>query len=656
MIDHKIHTSISGGILAIILFFCAASVVAQSTGQGTTNSVGMEFVRIPAGRFQMGGNTGKYVERPVRQVTLSAFEIATTEVTQRQWEQIMGHNPSHPDYGVGSSHPVTMVSWYDAVVYANRLSIVEGLEPAYRINGSTDPDRWGEVPSEPDSTWNAVEMNLNAEGYRLPTEAEWEYAARGGSRSRGYRYSGGDTADEVAWYRENSEGYTRPVGTRKPNELGLYDMSGNVWEWVWDRYPTGYPTDDEINPTGFYTGPGRVVRGGSWDRDATSVRSTYYGGGRPYGRTPVDGFRLIRRSEPILGAIRVTVETTGIVYLDGEQVDELEAGGSLSLDSLELGDRRVEVRYHDGKTESNMVSVDFDVEAEVSFRYVERPEVTTRKNSVGMTFVSVPAGRFLMGSAGGRDNERPIHEVTVRSFAIAATEVTQLQWETIMGGNPSDPRLGIGPEYPVNTVCWYDAIVYANTLSLSEGLEPVYAIGGSTDPVSWGEVPARDWSGEMPPTEEIINTWAAVTMSIDADGYRLPTEAEWEYAARGGPFSWGYDYSGSAVAGDVAWHGGWRGGNSRGRIHPVGTKEPNELWLYDMSGSVSEWVWDFMSSTYPSDAQQDPTGSPSGTSRVRRGGSWQGSTDEARTTRRISGDPRRRDNRTGFRLVRPAVR
>jgi len=260
----------------------------------------IEMVQIPGGSFDMGSNNGDSNESPVHTVTLSSFYMGKYEVTQEQWAAVMGSNPSYfkdsPASGeIQGKRPVECVSWYNALVFCNKLSMMEGLTPAYSISGSTDPAVWGTVPtSNNNTTWDAVEIVAGSTGYRLPTEAQWEYAARGGNGSPGnYEYSGSNNVYDVAWYSGNSGGKTHEVGKKAPNGLGLYDMSGNVLEWCWDWYGS-YSSGAQTDPMGASSGSFRVLRGGSWDYSAVYLRSAYRYYFSPFSRYYVLGFRLVR--------------------------------------------------------------------------------------------------------------------------------------------------------------------------------------------------------------------------------------------------------------------------------------------------------------------------------------------------------------------------
>ena len=206
------------------------------------------MVLVPAGTTS--ANNGS--------ITVSQdYYIGKYEVTQAEWEAVMTGNSNGisatPSYFAGKpNNPVESVSWYDTMVFCNRKSIAEGLTPVYSISGTTNPDSWGASPDwENNATWNAVTVNSSANGYRLPTDAEWEYAARGGAGGSATTYAGSNNIGEVAWYYYNSGNTSHTVGTKLPNELGIYDMSGNVWEWCYDWYPG-------------YEGSRRVGRGGGW--------------------------------------------------------------------------------------------------------------------------------------------------------------------------------------------------------------------------------------------------------------------------------------------------------------------------------------------------------------------------------------------------------
>ena len=277
------------------------------SAEHSLNVVDDGSVYVEGGSFQMGSTAGESDEKPVHQVTVSTFYMSRYEVTHGQYlEFLNGAGVSAAgrlngnevidmdDSDVAFSHdgtlfsfsgsgyadsidcPVMKVTWYGAAEYANWLSAESGLTPVYTINGTS------------------VTANWSANGYRLPTEAEWEYAARGGNASKGYLYAGSDNADEVGWYSSNSGQSTHPVGGKAPNELGLYDMSGNVYEWCWD-WKGSYSSGSQSNPRGPASGSNRVIRGGSWSNRARYLRSANRYNDSPGYSSSNLGFRLVRR-------------------------------------------------------------------------------------------------------------------------------------------------------------------------------------------------------------------------------------------------------------------------------------------------------------------------------------------------------------------------
>ena len=240
-----------------------------------------DLVAIKGGDFTMGGENGD--EKPPHLVSVSDFEMSKHEVTWWQYgmyataERERGIElPESPGWGISGDNPVVNVSWYDALGYANWLSGRSGVDGVYKGLG-TDNVEW-ESPNRP--------------GYRLPTEAEWEYAARGGKQQEWAGTNAGDSLGYYMWYGWNSGSRTRPVGGKKANPFGLYDMSGNVWEWCWDWYGA-YGEAAQSNPLGPSQGASRVLRGGSWNNGAEICRSANRNFYIPDDRYADVGFRLV---------------------------------------------------------------------------------------------------------------------------------------------------------------------------------------------------------------------------------------------------------------------------------------------------------------------------------------------------------------------------
>jgi formylglycine-generating enzyme required for sulfatase activity len=221
------------------------------------NGVAFNMIYVSGGTFTMGitleqGSDAESDEKPAHQVTLSSYYIGETEVTQALWQAVMGSNPSRFK---GSNLPVEQVSWNDCQEFITKLNATTGQK------------------------------------FRLPTEAEWEYAACGGKNSKGYKYSGSNNINDVAWYWKNSDFNTHPVKTKQPNELGIYDMSGNVWEWCNDRWGN-YSSNAQTNPAGPSSGSYRANRGGAWDYNARYCSVSYRGCDAPYNHLDGLGLRL----------------------------------------------------------------------------------------------------------------------------------------------------------------------------------------------------------------------------------------------------------------------------------------------------------------------------------------------------------------------------
>ncbi len=255
-------------LIFIAFLFCLAC------GNRTSGKLlGIKMVRIPEGTFMMGlenGNTDN--TQPVHRVNVSEFLMSATEITQRQFQRVMGKNPSRV---IGNNFPVENASWFDAVRFCNRISELAGLDLCY----NTD-------------TW---QCDFSKNGCRLPTEAEWEYACRAGSNEKYCFGNDKSRLTEYAWYSANTSG-TYPVGVKKPNAWGLYDMHGNVYEWCSDFYDENYYKNSPINnPTGHQSGSYRVLRGGSWFNHSDYLRSAHRGREHQGVGDSHIGFRVVYR-------------------------------------------------------------------------------------------------------------------------------------------------------------------------------------------------------------------------------------------------------------------------------------------------------------------------------------------------------------------------
>ncbi len=309
------------------------------------------MIFVEGGTFQMGSSSGESDEKPVHSVTLSAFNIGKYEVTQAQWTAVMGNNPS--SFSGCENCPVENVSWNEVQDFIRKLNAQTG------------------------------------KNYRLPTEAEWEYAANGGKASRGYTYSGSNDLGSVAWNTDNSGSKTHTVGGKQANELGIYDMSGNVWEWCSDWYGT-YNSYSETNPTGASSGQFRVLRGGSWYHFAHNCRTALRFWNNPDDRYFNYGFRLV---------LPVEDETIGEKYK--EPIESVPPPEENKNDMLLIVDDAI-AQYPGGESAMyKFISDNLDypedavengIEGKVYVRFVVDVEGTAKDFTI---MKSVPGGQSL---------------------------------------------------------------------------------------------------------------------------------------------------------------------------------------------------------------------------------------------------------------------
>ncbi len=493
---------------------------------GFTNSIDMKFVLIPAGEFMMGSPESDEVagpeEKPQHRVRISAFCLGATEVTQAQYQAVMKNNPSYfSSTGGGKDRvagratdqfPVENVSWLDAALFCNALSVKEGFTPFYQENAQRTIG------------------TTKGLGYRLPTEAEWEYACRAGTTTR---YFFGNDPWVLSKYAR-SEGGIHPVGGKEPNPWGLHDMYANVWEWCSDWYNGEYY---KLRPSNDPTGPGmsgrRVERGGSSESNIRAIRSASRSKDLPETKSGDVGFRVALGQDTAVKGLRL-ITSSGKTLLTGTKTPgapdtERPIGLQTAMSKTDLpgnsGDRAAD-------TQSKPVAT--------------APRVS--KNTIGMQFALIPDGEFLMGSPvsdlWAEENEKPQHRVRIaQPFYLGVHEVTQREYQAVTAESPSSHE---GDNLPVHNVSWKDAIEFCNALSNMEGRKPYYRFEGG--------------------------------LRVGGDGYRLPTEAEWEYACRAGNKTRYFFGENSRDLGDYA----WTAANSGRKPHPVGHRRPNAFGLYDM--------------------------------------------------------------------------
>lgn len=583
----------------------------------------LEMVMLPAGRFSMGSpgdESGRRDnESPQHLVTISQpFFMGRYEVTQAQYEAVMGVNPAR-NYGFGSNFPVYSVSWFDAARFCNRLSRLAELQPVY------DEVSWT--------------VNEYADGFRLPTEAQWEYACRAGTETRFYWGDdhGYDLIENYAWYEGNAGSQAHEVGQKLPNAWGLYDMSGNVWEWCQD-WLSAYREDHQIDPAGPIAGSTRMTRGGSWGNLAVDLRSALRSRSAPANGVNNIGFRVVlvipdpappptptpTPEPPREASLLERSDLNQDGFIDSDDLVRFIAGWNTTAETSDLGSAG------DLNQDGAIDSKDLFLFMTGWHKNIESSQIMKPGETISIPFhlpdgatplemISVPAGEFVMGSPadepGRRDNEGPQHRVTITEpFYLGKFQITQAQYEAVMGENPAHTH-GVGPNHAVFFVTWFDAALFCNRLSDLTGRERVYN--------------EQNW-----------------TANRNANGFRLPTEAEWEYACRAGArtrYFWGED-----SIGDYAWYID----NSSFRVQEVGLKRPNPLGLYDMNGNVWEWCHDWLGS-YQEGHRFDPVGPTSGVSRVFRGGSWGSSAGFLRSALRSGFSPSHSGNDLGFRVALP---
>lgn len=496
--------------------------------------VPLDMIYVEPDEFMMGADeTLIEVEKPVHKVKLTkGFWMGKCEVTQRQWCSLMESNPSHFK---GDNYPIENISWIDATNFCGRLN------QAAKDTG----------------------VILSGGKFRLPTEAEWEYACRAGTSGD---YAG--NIEELSWHLRNSEGGTHQVGMKRANPWGFYDMLGNVWEWCWDYFDSAYYANSEMrDPKGPTRGIGRVFRGGAFDTDGQMCRSSVRNAGMEDRYCPMVGLRIC--------CPRITSDDAASVSNINELPNNPKHGENISI---------------------------------------------SLSDQTEMELIYLKPGTFVMGTDNGREDERPAHEVEIsKGFWIGKTEVTQKEWREIMGAKKKD----------------FQDATYKRLLEPGFGLTDEHKEYYPAEAVSW---------------EDATNFCAKLTERMKRRGhlypgyvYRLPYEAEWEYACMSGATVTDTNHLENVT---------WYRDNSNKKLHLCGSKAPNAWGLYDMNGNVSEWCMDWYDKKYyEMSPKRNPKGCSSGKSRVVRGGNIKDDIFDCVGVRRKSDSPSNYLSRFGFRVV-----
>jgi formylglycine-generating enzyme required for sulfatase activity len=620
------------------------------------NSIGITLKLIPAGTFQMGSNDGDPDEKPVHEVRITQpYYIGAYEVTNAQWKAVMMSEPSR---WKDDNRPVEQVSWEEAVEFCRKLSALPEERAAGRV-------------------------------YRLPTEAEWEYACRAGMATR-YCFGDDESAlGEFSWFSGNAGGQTHPVGQKKPNKYGLYDMHGNVWEWCSDRYGS-YSAGVVADPQGTLEGSARVHRGGCWHDPALFCRSASRWEFQTH-RNHNLGFRVALRPsrgpqptktelflsdlpahDPVTLNADWPFSTQGQIRNEPISVRGIRSPKGLGMHPPESGSAQVTYEVPKGTNTfkadaaindtGNAVSpLTFRVVSAGDGRLLWKSPSPLQKGGASVPciadvngvnkitlYVDCPGSpnwahavwiepRFIQDSVG---NGNVAGAIFANVMGIKFVYVPQ---GTFRMGSPQSEEGRFAGENLVNVTISRPFLISQTEVTQSQWKQLMASEPWKGKPfVKEGDnYPASHISWEM--ANEFCNRLTErehLAGRVPNERYTMPTEAQWEYACRAGTqtaYSFGDDKS---LLGDYAWWGGHEcGGNSRGQEygHEVATKKPNPWGIYDMHGNMWEWCSDYAAGDQVGGV--DPKGPSSGPGRILRGGGWPECPTFLRSANRTDGGP-----------------